>query len=99
MDLRLVLCGLAIWAAATAVLRLAGQRLLHPGDWIGPLILFAVSFPLMTSLDILAATRPDHQPMPFAKHVAIAMRNVNQTTRMVGRTGHGLEGECEASIL
>jgi hypothetical protein len=47
MDRRLFLSGLAIWAAATVALRLAGQRLLRPGDWIGPLILFAVSFPMM----------------------------------------------------
>lgn len=47
MDLRLFLCGLVIWAVATIVLRSEGQRLLHPGDWVGALILFAVSFPLM----------------------------------------------------
>jgi hypothetical protein len=47
MDRRLFLCGLAIWAGATAVLRLVGQYLLRPGDWAGPVILFAVSFPLM----------------------------------------------------
>jgi hypothetical protein len=47
MDRRLFLCGLAIWAVATIALRVAGQHLLRPGDWIGPLILFAVSFPLM----------------------------------------------------
>jgi hypothetical protein len=47
MNLRLFLAGLAIWLAATAALRIAGQRLLHPGDLRGTLILFAVSFPLM----------------------------------------------------
>jgi hypothetical protein len=47
MDRRLFLCGLAIWAVATVALRVAGQRLLRPGEWMGPLILFAVSFPLM----------------------------------------------------
>jgi hypothetical protein len=47
MHTRLVLCGLAIWLAATLTLRLAGQRILHLGDWIGTLILFAVSFSLM----------------------------------------------------
>ena len=47
MHTPLFLCGLAIWIAATLALRLAGQRILHPGDWIGTLILFAVSFPLM----------------------------------------------------
>jgi hypothetical protein len=38
---------LAIWGGATAFLRVRGQHLLHPGDWKGTLILFAVSFPLM----------------------------------------------------
>jgi hypothetical protein len=47
MQPRLFLCGLGIWAGATIALRLEGQRLLRPGDWIGTLILFAVSFPLM----------------------------------------------------
>jgi hypothetical protein len=47
VHIRLVLYGLAIWGAATIALRFAGQHLLHPGDWKGTLILFAVSFPLM----------------------------------------------------
>jgi hypothetical protein len=47
MQTRLVLCGLAIWVAATLALRFVGQHLLHPGDWKGTLILFIVSFPLM----------------------------------------------------
>ena len=34
----------------TLALRVAGQRLLRPGDWTGMLILFAVSFPLMAWL-------------------------------------------------
>jgi hypothetical protein len=38
---------LGIWLLATVALRLAGQRLLHPGEWKGTLLLFAVSFPLM----------------------------------------------------
>jgi hypothetical protein len=50
MSLRLFLYGLGIWIAATIALRFAGQRLLHPGDWTGMLILFAVSFPLMAWL-------------------------------------------------
>jgi hypothetical protein len=50
MMLRLVLCGLEIWIAGTVVLRVAGQRILHPGNWTGMLILFAVSFPLMAWL-------------------------------------------------
>jgi hypothetical protein len=50
MHVRLILCGLGIWTAATIALRLAGQRLLHPGDWRATLILFTVSFPLMAWL-------------------------------------------------
>jgi hypothetical protein len=44
MNLRLLLYGFAIWAAATLALRLAGQRLLHPGHAFGTVILFAISF-------------------------------------------------------
>ena len=47
MNIRLVLCGLVIWGAGTVALRLAGQHLLHPGNWQRILILFAVSFPSM----------------------------------------------------
>jgi hypothetical protein len=47
MKTRLLLYGFGIWATATIVLRIAGQHLLHPGDWKGTLILFVVSFPLM----------------------------------------------------
>jgi hypothetical protein len=45
MNFHLFLCGLGIWIGATVVLRVAGQHLLHPGDWTGTLLLFAVSFP------------------------------------------------------
>ncbi len=44
MNLRLFLTGLALWAVGTLALRAAGQRLLHPGDLAGTLLLFAVSF-------------------------------------------------------
>jgi uncharacterized protein DUF5367 len=47
MKRGLLLCGFAIWAVATITLRLAGQHVLHPGNWKGTLILFAISFPLM----------------------------------------------------
>jgi Family of unknown function (DUF5367) len=47
MHVRLFRSGLAIWLVATIALRLAGQRILHPGDFKGTLILFAISFPLM----------------------------------------------------
>lgn len=43
----LVLCGFAIWFAASIALRIAGQHMLRPKDWIGTLVLFAISFPLM----------------------------------------------------
>ncbi|MGA8145139.1 MAG: DUF5367 family protein [Candidatus Acidiferrales bacterium] len=39
-----------IWIAATLALRFGGQRLLHPGDWKGTLLLFAITFPLMAWL-------------------------------------------------
>jgi hypothetical protein len=50
MHRRLFLYGLAIWLAATSLLRLAGQRVLHPDNGSRTLILFAVSFPLMALL-------------------------------------------------
>jgi hypothetical protein len=50
MHQRLFLVGLWIWIVATIALRWVGQDLLHPGDWKGTLLLFAVSFPLMAWL-------------------------------------------------
>jgi hypothetical protein len=50
MQRRLFLCGLEIWALGTIALRLTGQHLLHPGDWVRTLLLFAASFPLMALL-------------------------------------------------
>jgi hypothetical protein len=50
MYVRLFLCGLVIWLAATLVLRVAGQHVLHPGNWKGILLLFAISFLLMANL-------------------------------------------------
>jgi hypothetical protein len=50
MNLRLFLCGLGIWIGAIIALRVAGQHLLHPVDWKGTLILFAVSFPLTAGI-------------------------------------------------
>lgn len=50
MNMRLFWIGLAIWAAATAALRFAGQSLLRPCHPAGTAILFAVSFPLMALL-------------------------------------------------
>ena len=47
IHVRLFLYGLAIWMGGTIALRLAGQRLLYPGNWMGILILFAISFPAM----------------------------------------------------
>jgi hypothetical protein len=47
MKTRLFLYGFGMWSGATIALRLAGQHLLHPGNWKETLILFAVSFPLM----------------------------------------------------
>lgn len=50
MHARLFLCGFGIWICATVFLRIAGQRLLHPGDWKGTLILFAITFPAVAWL-------------------------------------------------
>lgn len=50
MHRPLFLYGLGIWLAATAALRFAGQRVLHPDDVTRTLILFAISFPLMALL-------------------------------------------------
>ncbi len=47
LHTRLLLSGLGIWAGATLALRAAGQHVLHPGDPVGTIVLFAVSFPLM----------------------------------------------------
>ena len=47
---RLFVTGLGIWAAATLVLRIAGQYLLRPPTWRAALILFVVSFPAMAWL-------------------------------------------------
>jgi len=67
MNTRLVVCGLVIWGAATAVLRVAGQYILHPGNWQRTLILFAISFPLMAwivrRLCLRFKVPPDQWPM------------------------------------
>jgi hypothetical protein len=42
---RLVLAGLGIWVAATLALRVGGQHVLAPGDAVGAIVLFTVSFP------------------------------------------------------
>jgi hypothetical protein len=47
MNRALLLCGLAIWAAATIALRFAGQHFLPQPNSKGIFILFAISFPLM----------------------------------------------------
>ena len=50
MHTRLFVTGLMIWASATVLLRLDGQRLLRPAAWPVTLALFAVSFLLMALL-------------------------------------------------
>ena len=50
MNRPLFLYGIALWAVGTIVLRTVGQRLLHPGNGLGTLLLFAVSLPLMAWL-------------------------------------------------
>jgi hypothetical protein len=72
MNIRLFLYGLGIWIGATMALRLAGQRLLHPGDLRGTLILFAVSFPLMAwMVRRLCRNVPREQWVPGAVSVAL----------------------------
>ena len=50
LDRRLFTYGFALWLAATVALRLAGQHLLRPGNWLATLLLFALSFPAMALL-------------------------------------------------
>ena len=74
MHTRLLRSGFVIWLAATIALRLAGQHLLRPGDWRGPFVLFAVSFPLMAWLVrrlCAAAQLPPEQVLAGAVSVAL----------------------------
>ena len=68
MQLRLVLLGFVFWALATALLRLAGQRILptHPGLRI--VILFAASFAVMAILirRVCQRARLDRDQWPMA---------------------------------
>lgn len=50
MKPRLFVAGFIIWGIATLALRVAGQYLLHPQQWAGTVLLFAISFPLMALL-------------------------------------------------
>ena len=50
MDRRLVLIGFVIWLVATVAIRLFGERLLHPGNGPGIVILFAISFAVVAWL-------------------------------------------------
>src|SRR5271165_4179418 len=50
MKLPLLLYGLGMWIAGTAILRLAGQHILQPGHAAATVLLFAISFPLMALL-------------------------------------------------
>ena len=47
MNIRLLLTGLVIWAAATLALRAVGQWLLRPHNVAGTILLFVISLPLM----------------------------------------------------
>jgi len=44
MNVQLFLYGLAIWVAATLLLRLRGQYLLHAEEWQRTVLLFGLSF-------------------------------------------------------
>jgi Family of unknown function (DUF5367) len=72
MHRKLFLCGLVIWLAATALLRLAGQRVLHPDNVSRTLILFAVSFPLMALL-VRRLCRKFHVPPEAWPAAAISL--------------------------
>jgi len=50
MNSRLLLYGLGGWIAATSFLRIRGEYLLRPDDWIRTLVIFLISFPLMAWL-------------------------------------------------
>jgi hypothetical protein len=50
MKVRLFIIGLAIWFVATIALRFAGQRILHPNNPVGTIVLFVLSFVLMAFL-------------------------------------------------
>lgn len=64
MNRSLFLYGLAIWLGATAVLRIGGQHILRPGTWVGTVILFGVSFPLMALLARRLCRRLDPRDWP-----------------------------------
>jgi len=72
MNTRLFRAGLAIWIVATIALRFAGQHLLHPGNWKGTLLLYAVSFPLMAWLvRRLCSSLPREQWLSGAVSIAL----------------------------
>src|SRR6266571_4442352 len=50
MHVRLLWYGMAAWVAATLLLRVAGQRILRPGDPYTIAIVFAISFPAVAWL-------------------------------------------------
>ncbi|MGH9746347.1 MAG: DUF5367 family protein [Candidatus Acidiferrales bacterium] len=47
MNTRLIRTGFVIWLAATLALRFVGEYVLRPSNWTRPLILLAVTFPLI----------------------------------------------------
>jgi hypothetical protein len=48
--MRSLVAGIVLWLVGTIGIRLAGERLLHPGHPLATLILYAVSFALMAFL-------------------------------------------------
>jgi hypothetical protein len=50
MSIRLLSYGMAAWAIGTLALRVAGQRILRPGDFFTTLLVFAISFPAVAWL-------------------------------------------------
>jgi hypothetical protein len=62
MKIRLLVVGLAIWFAATVLLRLAGQRILAGGDWQHVVVLFTSSLIAVALLVRLACIRAGLAP-------------------------------------
>src|SRR5437899_6516895 len=50
MNRHLALVGLAFWLAGTIVLRIRGERMLHPGNGVRTVVLLVVSFILFAAV-------------------------------------------------
>jgi hypothetical protein len=57
MKPRFIVIGFVLWLAATALLRIVGQRVLSNRGWLSVILLFAISFVAMALLVRLACMR------------------------------------------